>query len=266
MPHARRALLALLVLLLPLPATAQTAASVVEAMKARYEAQLATVDDYVIVTDLYTTYHRKITQNGQSTYETATRMTGASDQLSALGTAPTSTVMDATYLDRLAQHATYAGTETLNGATCHVLQIDDPSALHDDVDATAQDMRYYVDAQTDVPVRIHMTMAPSSSGNGPSTFTIDFADYRTVKGLTLPYQMVMQMDLGLSAEQQKQMEQLQRQLEQMPERQRKQMERMMGDRFKQLEQMMAGKPTTIAVQSVQVNEGIPEGVFDSDGA
>jgi hypothetical protein len=41
------------------------------------------------------------------------------------------------------------------------------------------------------------------------------------------------------------------------------MERMMGDQMKQMEQMMSGEPMVVQVQSVAVNEPLPDGIFDS---
>jgi hypothetical protein len=51
-------------------------------------------------------------------------------------------------------------------------------------------------------------------------------------------------------------------MEQMDEEQRQMMERMMGDQMKQMEQMMSGEPMVVQVQSVAVNEPLPDGIFD----
>ena len=242
------------------PLAAQSAQSVVDEMKARHEAQLETVDNYVVETNLYTAYHRKITRNGQTTYETATRMSGQSETLNALGTTPTTT-SGVAYLDRLAAHATYDGTESVNGTESHVLRINDPAAVYDEMTGDIEEMMYYVNADTYAPSRMVVTMAPQSGGDQSPTMTIDYTDYRTVDGLTLPYVMEMVMDLGMSEDQRRQLQQLQEKLEQMPEQQREQMKRVMGKQFEQMQKMMAGEPTTVEVQSVRVNVGIPEGIF-----
>ncbi len=246
------------------PLAAQSAQSIVEEMKARHEAQLETVDNYVIETNLYTAYHRKTTRDGQTTYETATRMRGPSETLNTLGTMPTTT-SGVAHLDRVATHATYDGTESINGTTSHVLRISDPAAVYDEMTGDMEEMVYYVNADTYAPSRVVITIAPHSGGD-PSTMTINYRDYRTVDGLTLPYVMEMSMDLGMSEEQRRQLEQMQEKLEQMPEQQREQMKRVMGKRFEQMQNMIAGTPTSIEVQSVRVNDGIPEGIFaDDDG-
>jgi hypothetical protein len=248
------------------PLAAQSAQSVVDEMKARHKDQLETVDNYVIETNLYTAYHRKVTRNGQTTYETATRMSGQSETLNALGTTPTTT-SGVAYLDRLAAHATYDGTESINGAQSHVLRISDPGAVFDEMTDEVEEMVYYVHADTYAPSRMMVTMARQSGGDQSPTMTINYRDYRTVDGLTLPYVMEMVMDLGMGEEQRRQLQQLQEKLEQMPEQQREQMKRVMGKQFEQMQNMMAGEPTTVEVQSVRVNDGIPEGIFaeaDSD--
>ena len=244
----------------PPPAAAQSAETVIEQMKARHKQQLASVDNYIIKTNLYTSYHRKVTNNGQATYESTTRMSGQSQTLSAMGTPPTTT-SDAAYLDRLVEHATYGGLETVNGARSHVLHIDDPGAVYEDMNNDAAEMTYYVDTETYTPTRMIMTMMRENESGSPARMTIDFKDHRTVKGLTLPYVMVMTMNMGLSDAERQQLQQLQEQLKQMPEQQREQMKRMMGKQFEQMQNMMAGEPTTITVESVTVNEGIPTGIF-----
>lgn len=256
--------LLLSVFLVAPPVAAQSAQSVVDEMRARHDAQLDAVDNYVVETTLYTSYHRKVTQDGQATYETTTRMTGESEMLRTMGSTPTTTSAGPAYLDRLAEHASYIGTETVNGTRSHVLRVTDPGAVFDGASNETETMDYYVDADAYVPLRMVMTMAPQNEGNGPTSMTITFSDYRTVDGLTLPYVMEMTMDLGMSEEQRRQLQQMQEKLEQMPERQREQMKRMMGQRFEQMQNMVAGEPTTIEVQSVRVNEGLPEGIFSDE--
>lgn len=258
-------LLGVLLAGLALPASAQSVESIVDEMKARHAEQLETVDNYVIETNLYTSYNRKVTQNEQPTYETVTRHKGQSEMMSTFDSSPATTTNDLGYLDRLTQNATYAGTESVNGANSHVLRVDNPSAVNEDVSNEARSMAFYVHAEDYVPTRVHMTIAPSDPNQKESEFTMNFTDYRTVEGLTIPYVMEMQMDLGMSEQQRRQLEKLKKKLEQMPEQQREQMKSMMGDQFEQLQKMGTGEPMTINVQSVRVNEGIPEGIFDDSG-
>jgi outer membrane lipoprotein-sorting protein len=273
--------LAALCLLVP-PATAQSVESVVDRMKQRYRDQIASVDNYVVETDLYTSYHRKVMKDGTPSFETATRLKGQGGGTPFGGAQSPASQAQFEHLDRLARHATYGGTETIGGAPAHVLHVDDPSKVDPSMSSRADRLTYYVDAEQYLPVRIQMEMPPAqggamggtgsgSSGGGsnggasgpPQRVTIDLLDYRSIEGLMIPYTMKIETNLDetLTPQQRQQLEQLQKKLEQMPESQRKQMERMLGDQMERLQKMASGEPTTIQVRDVRVNEGLPDGVF-----
>lgn len=248
--------------LLSPPAPAQSVASVVDAMQAQYEQQIQTVDTYIIETNLYTSYNKKVTTNGEPTYQTQTRMKGESSTPFASTSTPS--MAYGLQFDRLKQHATYAGTETIDGVRSHVLQVDDPSKVNPDMArGDAERMTYYIDAEQSVPVRMVMQTKGENNKKGPqaSTVTVNMKNYKTVDGLTLPYRMEIQVNMNMSDRQRKQMEQAMAQMENMPEQQRKQMERMMGSQMEMMKQMMSGDPVVVEVQSVQVNVELPEGTF-----
>ena len=268
-PHtaaARRRSLPLGLLLLallaggPLPAAAQSVDTVVENLRAAYQRQVETVDTYVVETNLYTSYNRKVTRDGTPTYETVTRLKGNEGSSFATETTPTMTY--GLQFDRLREHATYVGLETVDGVRCHALRVDDPEKVVPDMGSdAAASMTYYIDAEQHVPVRLLLTPRPTGDGPQPSTVTIHMRDYRTVDGLTLPYRMEFQVNMNLSDEERRQMEQALEQMENMPEQQRRMMEKVMGDQMDTMKQMMGGDPIVVEVQNVQVNTGIPEGVF-----
>jgi len=242
------------------PAAAQSVDAVVENLRATYQQQIESVDAYIVETNLYTSYNRKVMRDGAPTYETVTRLKGSEDQSFATDTTPT--VAYGLQLDRLRQHATYGGTETVDGVRCHVLRVDEPEKVNPEMGPdAAESMTYYIDAEQHVPVRLLLTPRPREQGREPSTVTIHMRDYRTVDGLTLPYRMEFQVDMQLSDQQRQQMEQAMKQMEDMPAQQRRMMEKMMGDRMKTMTQMMTGDPIVVEVQSVQVNTDLPEGIF-----
>ena len=244
-----------------LPASAQSAASVVEQMRAQYVSQFSSIDTYVVETDLYTAYHQKTSDSESLAFRSKTQLKGQSQSMPSMGS-PVQSQID--QLDQLAAHARHAGMEAVDGVSCHVLQVDDPSKMDAEMGANAQSITYYVSADDYRPLRITTTLA--AGGTSPQEVAINFRDYKTVDGLTLPWAMEIQTNMGqsLSAEQKKQLQQMKQQMEQMDAEQRKMMERMMGDRMKQLEQMMAGEPTVIRVQSVTVNQPLPDGIFDQN--
>jgi len=248
---------------LPVHVQAQTVQSVVDAMKAQQQ-HLENVETYILTTNLYTSYHKRVDSDTGPQYRSVTRMTGASNSPMS-GMSGVSSPSQLAHLDRLAAHATYAGTERVGDASCHVLEVRDPSALDEAYGDNLTSMTYFIDAEQHVPVRYHAEIANNTEGPAPQSMTVTLTDYRTIDGLTIPFRMEIKTDLGasLSEPERKQMETLQKQLEQMPEAQRKQMERMMGaEQLKQLQAMMSGKPTVIEVQEVSVNVPLPEGIFD----
>lgn len=243
------------------PASAQTVASVVDDMQSVYDRQIETVDTYIVETNLYTSYNQKVMQDGAPTYRTQTRLKG--DGASSFATSTTPSAAYGMQFDRLKQHATYAGTETVNGVRCHVLQVDNPSAVNPDMDENATSMTYYVDAERHVPARMIMQTASSQQqGPEPSSVTINFKNYETIDGLTLPHRMEIQLSMNMSDQQRQQMQQMMKKMKQLPEQQRKQMEKMMGGQMDMMKQMMSGDPIVIEVQSVQVNTDLPDGIFN----
>jgi hypothetical protein len=120
-----------------------------------------------------------------------------------------------------------------------------------------------------VPLAMVMEGAVVDAGEArPVTMSMRFEDYRTVDGFVHPFRVVTEMDLaqaGLSpeevAEAREGMEELRRQLEQVPEAQRAMMEQMMGEQLERLEQMVAGEAIEVelVVTDLQVNAGPPDG-------
>lgn len=244
-----------------LPAAAQSAQSIAEKMKARYQEQLQNVDNYVVETSMYTSYHRKVTRDGEPALETEIKMKNESSLFSAFGSAPTTTSSKPAYYDQLSENATYAGSETINGVQCHVLHVKNASKM----EGNAEQMTYYIDAERHVPVRLKMVQSPEK-GKKPAEIVVNFEDYRTTKGLTLPWRTRMDMQMNMSEQQRQQMKKMMKQLENLPESQREMIKKQMPFPFEQMEQAMGGK-LTIEVKDVRVNEGIPKGIFsDSDSA
>lgn len=243
------------------PAVGQSVASIVDDMQAKYQQQLDAVDTYIVETNLYTSYNKKVMKDGAPTYQSQTRMKGEDPSSYAATSTPSAAY--GLQFERLKEHATYTGTESVNGVRAHVLQVDDPSKVNPDMSqADASSMTYYIDAERHVPTR--MVMTPKNKGaQGPqaSSVTINMTNYQTTDGLTLPHRMEIQVEMNMSEQQRKQMEQAMAQMKNMPEQQRKQMEKMMGDKMEMMKQMMSGEPVVVEVQSVEVNVDLPEGTF-----
>lgn len=242
---------------------AQSVDAVVNKMQANYEKQLDRIDTYIVETNLYTSYNKKVMTDGEATFETETKMKGAE---TAFASTTSHSTAYGLHFDRLKKHATYGGTKTIDGANCHVLEVKDPKALDAQMGDQAKRLTYYIDASEYVPVRMVMQtrgqgQAQAGSANEP-TVTINMRDYKTVDGLTLPFRMEIQYDMNMSEQQKQQMQKMMEKMENMPAQQREQMKKMMGEsQMEMMKQMMSGDPVVVEVQDVKVNAPLPDGVF-----
>jgi outer membrane lipoprotein-sorting protein len=280
-PQRMVSLLFILLLTGTMPAMGQSVQAVVDAMKARYQQELEAVDTYIIETDQYTSYHRKTTQGSGPMYETAMRWHGEGSGFFRGAGATPSLQPSLAQLDTLAQVATYEGTETIDGRRCHILRIDDLSALSaSQLPPMAEgtddqgSMRMYIDAERSVPLRMEMEVTMTQDGETRTLRPrVVFSDYRTTDGLMLPWMMEMTMDnlnASMSPEEREQarrsLEEMEQRLEQLPEEQRRMMEGAMKGQLDQLRSMLDEGTIRFAVevQDVQVNTPLPDGVFDGN--
>lgn len=250
--------------LFPVASTAQSANSVVEAMEKKYEQQMESVDNYVVETNLYTSYNKKEMQNGKSILRTQTEMKGQG--ASSFASTSTPSLAYGMQFEKLKQHATVAGRETVNGVRAHVLEVDDPSEVDPEMGKNAKSLTYYVDAERSVLVRMVMERREPAQkrrgggGKDPSV-TVDMKNYETVDGLTLPHLVETTVEMNMSEKERKKMKMIMDKMETMPEQQREQMKQMMGGQMEMMKQMMSGEPIVVEVQSVRVNVDLPEGTF-----
>ena len=269
-----------LFLLAPTAAQGQSVEAVINEMKARYEQQFASVDNYIIETDKYTTYFRKADASAEARYESRTvwnESEGLFGQMDFSDSPGYYATED--QLDKLAAEAEYGGTETIDGTEAHVLLIDDPQALADDgsgeenPEEVTGTMRLYIDASQYVPIRMDFE-AQVESERGTQTVkpTMTFSDYRTIDGLTVPWMMQMKMDnlnSSMSPEERAQaresLEQMEEQMKNMSDRQRKMMERMLKGKMESLRKIIEEGTIefNVQVRDVKVNTGIPDDVFTS---
>jgi len=246
--------LVLLVAAVPTATVAQDAASVMQDVRDKYERMFADVDHYMMKTDMYTAYYKKEAGEGPLAFKSAMQMTGQNAPMGG------GVAMDQyQQFEAIAQHGTYAGVETIDGVRCYVIRVDDPSKIDANL-SQAETITYYIGA--DDPLMRRMEMEGLQESGGPGQVVVNMKDYRTTDGVTLPFTMEFIMPSeGMSEEQRQQMEEMKKQLDNMPEAQRKRMEQMMGDQFEKMEKMMSGEPMVITVQEVEINGTLPEGVF-----
>jgi outer membrane lipoprotein-sorting protein len=248
-------------LLAPAAFAQSTAREVVDEMRDAYAEMLDGVDDYTVVSDLYTMYYQRVPGGGPLAFRSSVEMEG----LGNLGTSKMGTAaFDQDQLDRIAANATYEGTADVEGRRAHVLYFPDISVLSEEPTDEQGSGRMYVDAEMMMPVKMDMEV---ENDGRMMRVVIHMKDYREVDGMTYPFLMVMEMPNmadQMSAEDRQQFEQMEREMANMPAEQREMMERMMGDQLAKLKEAMAGGSFTqeIAVTELRVNAGVPADAFD----
>jgi hypothetical protein len=257
-------------------AHAQSVSDIVEGMYDSYERQAQGVENYTLVQTVMgfesTTYFVKETVDGRPVF----RMQGGSTQGANMnfGLGSDDSGMGDVYSigPELIEHARYAGREQIDGVGVHVLAIDDLSqvslaqqATPDDMEFTPKTGRIFVDAEMMIPRKMEFTGdARMPNGVHEVTVSMDFQDIRNVEGLLVPYHTAMQIT-GLQAmidpEMQAQLQEMERQLAELPADQRQMMERMLGAQLEQLRQMASGGGDAMSVEvnvnDVRVNSGPP---------
>lgn len=269
-----RAFPAALALLATLSTTlvAQSVSDIVERMYSSYERQAQGIDDYTLVQSMMgfetESYFVKEVVDGHPVFRLRDGdMEGFSF---SLGDEDTGLGDFFLWGEELKEHGRYAGREEIGGSAVHVIAIDDLAALDiaqpstpDDMEFLPKNARLYIDDRMMVPRRMEFVGdALTDTGPHEVTVRVDMENYLPIEGLLIPYRTVVQIE-GLGAaidpEMRAQLEEMERQLAELPADQRQMMERMLGPQMEQIRQMMAGGGDSmtmeIRVVDVSINTG-----------
>ena len=272
-PRAATAVAPLLLLGLVAPTlAAQTVEEVVQRMYDSYERQAEGVDNYTLVQTVMgmetTSYFQKEMVDGRPVFRLRDSDTGGfgfslGDDEAGIGDL-------FLWGDQLIEHGRYAGREEIRGRTVHVLAVDDLAALDIASPTTPGAMEFqprtahiYVDDELMVPSRMEFTGdATTETGTHQVTVRVDMENYLPIESLLIPYRTVVQIE-GLGAaigpEMRAQIEEMERQLAEMPADQREQMERMLGPQMEQLRRMIAGGGDSMSFEVTVVDMAINAG-------
>lgn len=247
------------------PVAAQSAAEIIDRMLEAHVERAAGVDDYTLVQTVMgvqtESYFEKVEVEGRPVFRLQSTSAGGTD----VGN-PSSGTVDEIYAigEELARTAEYEGRERLDGVDVHVLSIADLADtefgrnMSPDSDFQAKSGRFYVDADSYVPRRMEFDgEMTNDQGTHPINSVVDLTDYREVEGMLLPWRTVISIEgfgAAIDDETRAQFEEMQRQLDALPEAQRAMMENMMAGQMEQIEAMMSGDdaPMEIAVDVVEV--------------
>lgn len=269
------ALLLLLAGLAPTTVVGQSAVEILQSVADRYEQRLEGIRNYTVV-------HEVMGMTSTSYFERGPdgdfegRIVDGPGAGSASSFAPNSPGDFA----RMADGATYEGTETLDGRETHVIRLEDFTAfdeymesqgMYSESEMVPESMVIWIDTERLVPLRMEMHGTMTVNGrSGAVTSTIAMEDYREVEGMLYPFATRVQTAgmaelMDITPEQMEQMraqmEQMRAQLDRMPAAQREMMERMMGEQMEQVEQMLesGAMDMSITVTELRVNERPPAG-------
>jgi len=269
-------------------AEAMTAEKVIENMIASYEKQMKGVEDYTIVTDEATTYFKRTTVEGRTTYKMRSEM-------EVMGIKSVS-IYDGVYwwrvesgklkkekMDydphqiienlRIAQ-VKYIGTEKLDGHKTHILGVKDLNKMMGAEGMQKVSGKVWIDAKDWYIRKMGMDMdIEDEKGQKRSVkMTVKYEDFRKVNGMLMPYRIVATVPMPgapeMSPEEEQEMrkglEEAQKALAEMSPEERAMMEKMMGPQIEMMQKMLAGGgiETVTVVKDVKVNTGLSDDLFD----
>ncbi len=252
-----------------------TAEQVIDTFRQYYEESIKNIDDYVMETETYTTYHKKYYEDGRPYFKS--RMdTKENDETAVAGVSDDEFFTPGMY-ESLKDAAVYEGIEIINGYRTHVISseiveeaLSDQIHLEDDVDII--NARFYIDSEKWIMRKMEFTM--ESEENGEIRVlepTIKLEDYRDHEGMMVPYRTILIVE-GISGalteeereEARRGMEEMESRMEQMSEQEREMMKRMVGPQLEEYRKMLETDrfETTHEIVEVRVNVGLSDDFFE----
>jgi hypothetical protein len=274
---------------------AQSAREILQTAMERYEQRMEGIENYTVIQSMggmeSTAFFQRVeTEGDHPVYRQKTSLdisqAGSQESTNPFlqeggGEMATGVADPSALFGQIAPRATLQETEEVAGHDAWVISIDDLSGI--DFGASMgsgapgagpegsfqpTSLKLWIDRDRYVTLRTAMTGTMEMQGQSTEiTFDARMDDYREVEGMLHPFHTEVSIDGmagALTSEQQAQLseaqKQLQEQLENMPEAQRAMVEKMMKDRMPDMEAMAgSGAMTfTMDVKEVRVNEGAPE--------
>ncbi|MCF8308128.1 MAG: hypothetical protein K9I68_03870 [Bacteroidales bacterium] len=294
----------ILLITAPLVSQAQmTAKEVMNNMKDAYKEQMEGVKDMTKKTDQGVKYQKWEQKSGETTYKLRNEQkVSGQTQISVYdgkyywtkntySNEVTKKEMDINpmvffnYLESM--DLKYAGTENVNGKNCHALKVENadlnkmvnpttgekmiPAKTKGMQEATV-DATFFIDGADWVMVKsiydIKDIRMQNKTRNAKTVMIND--DFRTVKGVIIPYHTEFTMEMDMSAEEKKKakearksMKKMKEKMKDMPPEKRKMMKEYMPQMKKAQSILMTGQmEKEFNVKEVKINTGIPDKLFD----
>lgn len=252
-----------------------SAREVLETALRKYEERTASVDDYTVIQEVLgretVTYFEKRQANGRAVLLPVSE-----------GEEPEPRGLENPYaaFPALMQRARLEGTETVDGARCFVLAVEDFSGLDLGGPMAGQDARFeprqgrfWVDAERHVVRRMRLQgEVHRGPRSGDVTLDAAFSDFREMEGMLHPFRMALRVEgfgrAVVSPEERQRaraaLEDFRAQMERFSEEDRQAMESALRTEIEALERLVETETLelTATVTEIRVNDGPPE---DAEG-
>ena len=263
-------------LVMPLPAPAQTVQQILQEAEAAHSERLRGVQNVTLVEDVMgiaqTTYLETEVVDGHTQLRPRFTIVSGARVDEAPGEFFPQTAL---FHPELADRIRLEGAGEVDGNATHVLVVEDFEGVPGWEELSAPEGEFipqrgelHLDSSLLVLRKLTLEGDMVYDGERAATTTVvHFEDYREADGLLMPFRTRVELQLPtslVSAEEREQMRQafqeLQRELEAAPPEQREMMERIMGPRMEEMAEMLEGETIEVAqeVREVRVNAGPPE--------
>jgi outer membrane lipoprotein-sorting protein len=274
-------------------AEAMTAERVIHNMIASYDRQMKDIKDITIIDEMMTypfpgtkiTYKKRTVIEGRTVYKTRTETETMGEKYTTVWDGVYYWLVDPmsgklekikmdtcpyTFLENLkAAQVKHAGTDKVDGHKTHILSFKDMEMMGVG-EMQKVSGKLWVDARDWVIRKMEMDMVwiDEEGEKIPVKTIARMEDFRKVNGMLMPYRTVSGMPIEMTPEEEQEMrkglEEIRRELEQMPPAERKMIEKMMKPQIEMMERALAGAGIEIVtvVKDVKINTGLSDVLFD----
>ena len=271
-------------------AKALTAEEVIENMNNSYEKQMANINDVTIISDNNIQYQKKATVDGEKVYKTRTEINiGLGVEIVTVYDGEYQWSLNPTTGDVEKQLIEYNPNEMLNsfknaklnyitkekydGFDTHVLSVKDMDMVVGADQKEGLNGKIWVDAKDWVVRKVQMEVEPEKEDkdNMGVLTTVKMKDYKRIDGMLIPYTQEISIggtEVEMTPEEQEEMrqniEEMEKELEQMSGFQRKLVEKMRRAQINVMKNLLEGSGivTTMKVKDVKVNSGLSDDLFN----
>ncbi len=259
--------------ILQAPAYSQeiTAERVLDNMIKHYHDGIKDINDYVVVSEGYTVYHKKIIVDGWPSFKTRVEPEGDGPPGGMIpdGLARGHAVMfNKQVFERMKAAAEYGGVEQVNDFGAHVIKLDKVEELFTESPGEMKNMRMYIDSENwflrQVKFELYGDRTFIQLFGSSLELTEMMKDYRNIQGMMMPFETVLVVE-GLSDMRlpDAMLEEIRRELEAM-EKLPPQQQEMFKSKIEQMKNLLESERLEFAfrVKDVKVNTGLKDDIFD----